>query len=229
MSGAIHEGHRQRLKERFLSEGLDSFQPHEVLEFLLFFGIQRRDTNALAHELISRYGSLSEVIDAPYEQLVQEKGMTANAAVLLKALPPISKVYLRDKQAPRQTLNSPKKLCAYFPDFFLGEMTEVIYLLTLDDALQPISCDRIAEGTVDAANCSVRLIAANALRHSASRVVLAHNHPRGFASPSNDDVLFTREICKSLRMLDIELVDHIIVAKEQSVSIREIYPSAFGS
>ena len=80
MAQGIHDGHRERVKQRFLKEGLDHFEPHQIMEMLLFYGIPRRDTNELAHQLISTFGSLARVLDAPYEELIKLKCMTAKAA-----------------------------------------------------------------------------------------------------------------------------------------------------
>lgn len=228
MADAIHDGHRQRLRERFLAEGLESFKPHEILELLLFFGIQRKDTNELAHALISRYGSLAEVLDAPYEELLREKGMTAVAASLLKLAPALSRAYLLGRRNPQPALNSTSKLSAYLADYFVGETAEVVYLLCLDSSLNAISCERVAEGTVTAANVPIRTIVSNALQHNADQVVLAHNHPRGLAIPSSADILVTRTLANGLALLDIRLVDHIVVAGGESSSIRDMYPEIFG-
>lgn len=93
----LHENHRKRLKERFLEEGLENFQNHNILELLLFYSVPRRDTNALAHELIDKFGSLSAVFDADYDSLLDCKGVSENTAVLLKLIPKLARAYLMDK------------------------------------------------------------------------------------------------------------------------------------
>lgn len=226
MDESRHDGHRQRLRERFLAEGIDSFQPHEVLEFLLFFGIPRKDTNELAHQLIRTFGSLSEVLDAPYEELRRIKGMTAGAAVLLKTIPAAGRAYLLDRHAAPLVMDSPKALGEYFVDRFFGETAELVWLLCLDSSLNVIACEQVARGTVTVAQAPARKIAELTLRHNSSRVVLAHNHPRGMAIPSNEDIISTRCLCACLRGIEIELVDHIIVAGRDYVSLRNRYPSA---
>ncbi len=224
MAKAVHDGHRQRLKARFLAEGIDSFQPHEILELILFYGVPRVDTNEIAHHLIERFGSLAEVMDAPYEELLQVKGVTESAAALLKLLPQAARIYLTERHGGQEILNTPAKLGEYFVNRFVGETSELVYLLCLDSSLNAISCTKITEGGVSGATVAIREIVSLALRHNSAWVVLAHNHPRGLAAPSNEDVIATRTIKKALAYLGVTLVDHIIVSGKEYCSIQERYP-----
>ena len=115
---ALHKGHRQRLKQRFLSDGLDQFEPHNVLEILLFFGIPQKDTNPIAHELINIFGSLSAAFDAPFEELLKIKGMTENAAVLMKMVPAIFRRYELDKLDQSAVLKNSRDIGQYIKPFF---------------------------------------------------------------------------------------------------------------
>lgn len=225
MSNDIHSGHRGRLRNRFLAEGLDSFEPHNVLELILFYAIPRIDTNEIAHRLIQQFGSLSEVLDAPYEELRKVKGVTENAATLLKLLPELSRAYCVNRHAADEVLNSPQKIGEYFVDRFIGRTKECVYLLCLDSSLNVINCDLLTEGTVTSSNIEIKSIAERVLRHNACRVVLAHNHPRGLAMPSNEDIIVTREIKRALAYLHIEMLDHIIVAGNDWYSLFEHYPN----
>lgn len=223
MASDLHEGHRQRLKNRFLAEGIDSFEEHEVLELLLFFSIPRMDTNELAHALIRRFGSLAEVLDAPYEELLKVKGVSENTAVLLKLEPSLARAYLESRRAG-EMLDSSRKLGEFFVDRFVGRTKEIVFLLCLDSSLNVINCDIIAEGSISASTLDIRMIVEKVIRHSACRVVLAHNHPRGIAVPSNEDVITTRQVRRALALLGIELIDHIIVAGKEYYSMSESYP-----
>lgn len=226
MADQLHEGHRQRLKNRFLAEGLDSFEEHEILELLLFFSIPRMDTNELAHALINRFGSLAEVLDAPYEELLKIKGVSDNTALLLKLEPNLARVYLDGRRNPVEALDNSRKLGEYFVNKFIGRTNEVVFLLCLDSSLNVINCDMIAEGTVSSSMLSGRRIMEQVVRHNAYRVVLAHNHPRGLALPSNEDIIVTRDFRHALKRLEIELIDHIIVAGKEYISLFDSYPDA---
>ena len=90
----LHAGHRQRVRKRFIEHGFEGFEPHEILEMVLFYAIPRKDTNLLAHKLLERYGTFAKVCDAPVDVLQRDFGLTESAAVLLKMLPPLSSVYV---------------------------------------------------------------------------------------------------------------------------------------
>lgn len=225
MGNDLHSGHRLRIKERFLADGLDGFEPHNVLELLLFYALPRVDTNEIAHRLINRFGSLPEVFDAPYEELCKVKGVSEHAATLLKLIPELSRVYSTGRDSDAVLLDSSRKIGEFLVKRFIGRTKECVYLLCLDHALKLIHCGILTEGSVDSANVDIKSIVERALRHNAARVLLAHNHPRGLAVPSNEDVLITREIKRGLAYLDIELVDHIIVAGNDWYSLAEHYPN----
>lgn len=221
--GSPHSGHRKRIKSRFLKEGLDGFEMHNVLELLLFFGIPRVDTNELAHALLDRFGSFARVLDAPVEELRGVKGMTDSAATLLKLFPGVARLYLDEKSVSGEPLDTPEKLGEFLVPKFLGRTVETIFLLSLDSVLRPLGWDKLDEGTTKTSSLEVRQIYSKASQYNASRVVLAHNHPQGIAKPSNSDIIVTRGLQKGLRLLDIELVDHIIVADGEFYSIAKEY------
>lgn len=227
MPEGIHSGHRERLRARFLAEGFGHFQPHEVLEFLLFFGIPRKDTNELAHVLIDTFGNFAEVLDAPYEALCAVKGMTGNAAAFLKSIPAAGKVYLMARQPASRIMDTPQMLGEYFQSLFFGETLEQVWMLCMDSSLNVICCEQAAKGTVSSTPASARVIAEFALLHNCSRVAIAHNHPRGLAVPSNEDIRATRTLNRCLQGIEIELVDHVIVAGGDYVSLRDSFPTAF--
>ncbi len=218
---ALHEGHRARKKEQFREYGLDAFADHEVLELLLFYAIPRADTNQIAHRLIDRFGSLSAVFSAPVEELEKVEGVGAHAAVLLAAmLPAVRRAYLT---APKDgvILSDVGRMGRYFCELFFGVQQEVFYEVCLDAKGKLLRCYKVASGSVDMVNINVRCIVENALRSHASAVALAHNHPSGVALPSADDNRTTLAIYDALRTVDIKLVDHIIVADDDFVSLHE--------
>lgn len=222
MSKNIHEGHRKRLKKRFVNEDLDSFEHHNVLELLLFYSIPRMDTNEIAHNLIKQFGGISEVFDAPFSELIKIKGVSENTATLIKLVPSLSRVYMQNKTADVKVLDSSKKIGEYFINQFIGKTQELVYIMCLDSSCSIINCDILTQGTVTQANVSIRSITEIVVKHNACSVVLAHNHPRGLAVASNEDVITTIAIKKALKQLDIVLLDHIIVAQNQYSSLAEL-------
>ncbi len=222
MAENIHEGHRKRLKNRFISEDIDNFEHHNILELLLFYAIPRMDTNAIAHSLIKHFGGISEVFDAPHSELVKIKGVSENAATLIKLIPSMSRVYMKNKSGTTLTLNSSQLIGEYFVNQFIGKNQELVYIMTLDSSCSVINCDVLAQGTVTQANISIRAITEKVVKHNACSVVLAHNHPRGLAVASNEDIITTVSIKKALKQLDIVFLDHIIVAQNQYASLAEL-------
>ena len=125
----VHEGHRQRLRDRFLKEGLDGFAPHNVLELLLFYAVPQRDTNELAHRLLTRFGSLSGVLDADFDELCQVEGVGANVATLLKLVPGLARRYLDDYDENGVVLTTIEEVGTFLRPKFIGRNNEMIFLL----------------------------------------------------------------------------------------------------
>ncbi len=217
----MHEGHRQRLKERFLKDGLDGFQPHEVLELLLFYSIPRRDTNPTGHLLIDRFGSLSNVFSAPFAELVQVDGVSENSATLIKLMPALCRYYQTDLNCKREQLNSSGRAVKYISSQLIGYDTEEVLLLCLDSKRTLIACEHVFSGSVNSAQISVRRIVELCLRHNATGVILAHNHPGGLALPSQEDLVTTGKIENALEVIGVELLDHIIYADGDCVSLAD--------
>lgn len=216
----IHDGHREKMRRRFQETGLEGFADHEALELLLYYAIPQRDTNELAHRLLTRYGSLSALLQAPIEDLRRVEGVGESAAVLLKLVPAF--VYKAQRSAGQETvLNSTEKAGRYLLTCFAGERNEVIYQLCLDRKGKLLARKRLSEGGSAAAELNIRRLVENALLSSASAVILSHNHPSGIALPSREDYATTQQAQDALRTIGVELLDHIIVAEDDYVSLAD--------
>lgn len=215
----VHKGHRMRLKEHFLADGIDSFELHNALELLLFYALPRMDTNVIAHNLINTFGSISAVFDAPFKELIKVDMVSENAATLLKLIPSMARVYLTDKHSDVRVFDNPKVIGEYFIDRFIGYTNEIVYLMLLDSSLQLIACEKISEGSVSTAGISIRTVVDLVVKHNACAVVLAHNHPRGIAVPSADDLAVTSRMKLAMKTLEIRFVDHIIVSQNDYVAL----------
>jgi len=221
LKNELHKGHRARLKKRFMAEGIDNFEAHEVLELALFFAVPYMDTNPLAHTLINRFGSLSAVLDAPVEELLKVEGIGENSATLLKLLPALGRRYSVDRAALQNVVSSVEDMGHYFLPLFEGRTNEAVYMLCTDAKGKILGCDLVFEGSINSAAISVRKILANTLKWNASGVILAHNHPSGFAIPSKEDIASTAAIKQALGSIDVMLIDHIVVADDDFVSMRQ--------
>ena len=215
----LHDGHREKLRQRYLNFGLDAFEEHEALELLLFYAIPRRDTNPIAHKLLEHYGSLSAVLSASVGDLKQREGIGENAAILLTLLSKImQKSRLKDL---RTVLRDTERAAAYLLERFAGEEEEVVYQLCLGPRGKLLSCRRLGEGGLASAHLDIRRLLENALMDSAHGVILSHNHPSGQAIPSNEDITATRKVREALKTIGVPLQDHIIVAGGDYISMRE--------
>ncbi|MDR1158912.1 MAG: DNA repair protein RadC [Oscillospiraceae bacterium] len=216
-----HAGHRERLRGRFLSEGLDGFDEHNVLELLLFYAVPRGDVNPLAHRLIDAFGSLAGVLDAPVEALCRVEGMGVRTAALLSMMPALFRRYQISGRADGVCLDTAEKAGAYLLPRFVGRRNECVYLLCLDAKGKPVCCRQLFEGSVNAAQVGARRVVETALSVNAAGVILAHNHLSGIALPSPEDEETTRRLQGALDAVGIPLIDHIIVADEDYVSLAQ--------
>ncbi|MDY3985911.1 JAB domain-containing protein [Dysosmobacter sp.] len=217
----IHDGHREKMRQRYLKGGLEGFADHEALELLLYYAIPRRDTNPIAHALMERYGSLSAVLTAPVEDLCKVEGIGESAAILLRLAPQLyQKARLSDAEQ-ETVLNSVDRVGTYLLQRFIGERREVVYQLCLDRKGKLLACKRLGEGGVASADLDIRKLMENAILTSASAVILAHNHPSGVALASKEDYAATTRVREALATIGVTLVDHIIVADGDYVSLKD--------
>ena len=216
---SIHDDHRKRMRKRFLEEGLEHFTDVQVLELLLFYCIPRQDTNPLAHALIDHFGSLAQVLEAPAAELEKVKGIGPNAATFLSLMNQVGRYYLVSRSQQNVILRTIKECGDYLIAFFYGRRNEKVYLLCLDAKCKVLCCKAVGEGSVNSAGVSIRRIVETALGANATSVILAHNHPSGIAVPSAEDVKTTQRVAAALNAVDICLVDHIVVADDDYVSM----------
>lgn len=216
---SIHEGHRQRLKDRFRQEGLDGFNEVNALEMLLFYCVPRSNTNPLAHRLIERFGSFSGVLDASIEELEAVEGVGHNISTFLAFIPQLERYYNDNKNKNLKILTSVSQCGEYLRPKFINRKNEMVYMVCLDAKCKVLSCKQLGEGSVNSAGVPIRRIVDVALKMNASSVILAHNHPGGVAFPSSDDIQTTIRVSQALAGVDVVLTDHLIFADGDYTSI----------
>ena len=217
---SIHDGHRQRLKNRFLEQGIDSFTQIQAVELLLFYCIPRQDTNELAHRLLERFGSFSQILDADLEDLRSVKGIGENTAIFLKMIPAAARFYQIDKAGLEGSPLLTTESCgAYLLPYFLGRCNETVFLLCLDAKGKVICCRMVGEGGINSAGVPIRRIVEISLAVMATSVVLAHNHPSGIALPSSEDISTTQRVATALHAVDVILADHLVIADNDFISM----------
>ena len=224
-----HIYHRQRLKERFLSEGAQNLDDKTLLELLLSFALPRIDTRPVAAELLDSFGSLSRVFDASVSELTQINGIKQHTAILLKSIPELSRRYLSGETAGSVSLLEEKAAGEYLKNCFSGFTEEHVILLCLDPYGGLLERKEIHRGSINSAAFSMRLITETAIKNSCGMVILAHNHPNGSAIPSDEDIYTTQRIAAALRINDIELAEHYIIAGNRYTPIMKNMPNRYGN
>ena len=218
--GSEHSGHRERLRKRFIENGLDGFEDHQALELFLFYAIPRKDTNPLAHRLLERYRTICCVCDAPIDELQRDFGLSENAAALLKLLPEMSRLYNESRLQENNAIDL-ETLGDIVKQKFIGRTSEVVVLVLGDAKGKMVYFDVIAKGSVSSSDFPVRKLVELAIRHNAKIAFIAHNHPSGSALPSQTDLTTTKLIAQVLRNVGVRLLDHYIVADGDYISLRE--------
>ncbi len=222
MSDHLHDGHRDRVKDKFLENGFTKETPtHEILELVLFYSVPRKDTNELAHKLLNEFGSLSGVLNARPEQLMKFPGITKNTAVLFKMILEISRVYNTEVASDRNVFKSSEEIGEYIFSQFVGVTDERFGLLSLSNNGKLLSYDIVSVGDISSVGTSTRKVIEIVLRSRATTVVIAHNHPGGLALPSAADLETTKRINEALKHIGVHLYDHIIVADGDFVSLAQ--------
>jgi DNA repair protein RadC len=218
MSDNPHANHRSRVRKRYREHGIGAFADHEVLELLLYYCYPRRDTNEIAHKMIKAFGSLHNLMDADVKDITERCGVSENVAVLVNLIPSLAGLYLRAKWSQKVVLDRGDIAGPFVCDLFIDSTVEHFYVLSLDTKHRLNHVSMISEGSLNESAVYPREIVSEALRHKASAVILAHNHPSGSVKPSHRDLDATRRIIGGLDFIGIKVIDHIITAGEKYYS-----------
>jgi DNA repair protein RadC len=218
----LRAGHRQRLKDRFTSAGPDAMPDYELLELVLFSAIPRRDTKPLAKQLLERFGSFAEVINAPPERLREVKGVGDAAITQLKIVRAAALRLMRDGIMQRPVLGSWQAVLEYCRAAMGFEPREQFRILFLDKKNRLIADEVQQQGTVDHTPVYTREVVKRALELSASAIILVHNHPSGDPTPSRADVEMTKQIVEAAKPLGIAIHDHVIVGRQGHASLKAL-------
>lgn len=216
----MHDGHRSRMRERYRKEGLDSFSAHEVIELLLFYGRARGDVNPLAHTLLDTFGSLKGVLEARPDQLMAVKGVGEETATLLSLVLPLFRRYNACLCEEKKYIHNCAEASEYCKSLLSGWRNERFYVISIGPDSRMLGYKLLAEGTPIEVDAYPRKIMETVLNQNAYSVVLCHNHPSGVCKPSDEDIALTREINNMLASIGVVLMDHIVVADNQTYSMR---------
>ena len=219
----IHKGHRQRLKEKYINNGIDSFKFHEILELLLFCPLHRKNTNEIGHELAKKFGdSFAEIFEASDERLKEVNGIGDEAVSHIRFLADITRLYNIDRaKKAEKDFVSLKIQEEFLTANYTGKRREEVFLITLNNRMERISCDLIYIGSVNSSKVDMNKMVKIALNNDAASVIVAHNHPNGRVDPSPEDIETTRRMEWIFDAISLKLIDHYVIADTKISGIKE--------
>jgi len=222
------QGHRERIKEKFLKNGIDGFAEYEILELLLTYCIPRKDTKPMAKDLLNKFKSLDNVFKADFDKLSAIDGLGKNSIVFLKLIGDLPSIIYKDelknkKLVDKETLKISNKdvLLKYLRNKIGYEEIEKFYVLYLSSSNEVIEFEENSVGTLDRSSVYPREIYKKIINLNAKSVILAHNHPSDNITPSKCDIELTNEIAKGLKNFGALLIEHIIITKNSYFSFLE--------
>ncbi|MCI8342107.1 MAG: RadC family protein [Firmicutes bacterium] len=218
---SVHDGHRQRMRERFISEGPKNFQTHELLEMVLYYTDRRKNTNVDAHRLLDEYGTLSALFEADALDIKRRCNVNESTALFFGLMCEILRRYDGDRWKVKMLIDSSDIAGEYAKYLLSNEKRECFYLICLDSQSRLLGTALISMGTINETHVYTRSIVEAALKYNSRSVIMAHNHPGGSIIPTSSDVETTVNIIKVLNMIDIYVADHIVVAGNEYLSMSD--------
>ncbi len=204
-------GHRLRLREKFLKNGLPSFLDHEIIELLLTLGTPRQDCKRAAKEALKQFRSLSGVLEAPPDDLQKVKGIGPHNVFGVRFIQEVSRRYLRERMMSKPVCHSSKEVFDYLYHSLRHARREKFKVLFMDAKNRIIEEKTISEGTVDSSAVYPREVIKSALKFDASSLIFVHNHPSGDPTPSESDRDITKELVFAVQVMQVKVLDHIII------------------
>ena len=217
-SSDISPGHRKRLRERFIKGGLVSFHDYEIVELLLSLGTPRKDCKHQAKEAIKRFKTLRGVLEAPPEELQQIEGIGPHSAFGIKLVQEVARAFLKEKIMDKPIYKSAQEIFDYLYHSMRDLRKEVFKVIYLNSQNQIIETVDLFEGTVNSSAISPRQVVEDALKHNATSLIFAHNHPSGNPQPSKNDKEVTRDLVYAGSIMRIRVLDHIIIGNNKYFS-----------
>ena len=215
----IHTNHRERMKDLFIKNGFSGFSEVQKLEFMLFFAIPQKDVNPIAHALLNEFGNIKNVLSADYHDLIRVKGVGRHTALLLKTFKAVN--LENNNNAYKFKLSNTEDMKAYCYQLLCNADNEEFYAICLDNANNIIYQKKLAVGSATKINIQIQDITRFAMQHRATKLIIAHNHPCGTLKYSNDDLHFTYNLIFSCALNGINLLDHVLVTSNATLSLNE--------
>lgn len=205
-----NNGHRARLRERFLKSGLTGFIDYEVLELLLTLGTPRKDCKQIAKRLISKYKSVDKVLNLSQDELQQTFGIGPTNTIGIRLYNELNKLLTEYRLKNQKSLISTENVVEYLKDKIGNEKKEHFVILCLDTK-NNIIYDEVSVGTLNASIVHPREVFSKAILHHANQIIIAHNHPSGDPTPSQSDIDTYRRLAEAGKLIGITLLGSYVV------------------
>ncbi len=213
--------HRERLRERYLNSGVDGFADYELIELLLTYSIPRKDVKPTAKRLIKKFGSLAGVFDADIGDIREVKGIGKLSAIQIKLLRDLCTKYLEGRMILSDVMSNPSAVYEFSRARIGGKPVELFMIIFVNAKNEVTGHEIIGEGSVDNVAVYPRKIIKSAIERNASGLILVHNHPSGHPEPSDSDRELTREIIAASGTLELRVLDHLIVTRNDYYSFMD--------
>ncbi len=217
-AGDLYQGHRRRLREKFLKSGLAGFHDYEIVELLLSLGTPRKDCKQPAKEAIKRFKTLRGVLGAPLEELQQIRGIGPHSAFGIKLVQEVAREFLKEKLRDKPVYKSAQEVFDYLYHSMRDLKKEVFKVIYLNSQHQIIDTIDLFVGTVNSSAVSLREVMEGALKANAVSLIFVHNHPSGNPEPSTQDKELTRELVYAAKIMRLDVLDHIIIGDNRYFS-----------
>lgn len=217
-SDDIHQGHRKRLREKFLKSGLAGFHDYEIVELLLSLGTPRKDCKLQAKEAIKRFKSLRGVLEAPHEELQKIGGIGPHSVFGIKLMQEVAREFLKEKIIDKSVYKSSQEIFEYLYHSMRDLRKEVFKAIYLNSQNQIIDTADLFKGTVNSSAISPREVMESAIKLNAVSLIFAHNHPSGNPEPSQNDKILTRDLVYAGCTMQVKILDHIIIGENKYFS-----------
>ena len=216
-----NEGHRQRLRHKFLKSGLDGFHDYEIIELLLTLGTPRKDCKSVAREALKKFGTLKSVLEADPSKLKEIKGIGDNNVFGLKITQAVSRRFLADRIMDQDFMRSSEEVMEYLKHNLRDKTREIFMVIYLNGRNQILQMEELFEGTLTTSAVYPREVVKRALDHAAAALVFVHNHPSGNLKPSQDDITITKKLKEAVEAIDVSVHDHLIIAGNKVYSFAD--------
>jgi len=214
-------GHRKRVKAKFRGYGIEPLADYEILEFLLFFCIPRKDTKTIAKEMLHVFGTLYNLMNTDIDDIMRQCDVTEHAAILLTLVPQLLRKYQQSKWKHGIRLSNSKICSEYCKTLFTGKTIECLYVLCMDSNRNLIFSELVSVGTTNQTTVYMRNLVKTVLKPNINAIILSHNHPSGVLQPSDSDIELTNKAIRLFNILGINVDDHIIVSEDRVFSLYE--------